>query len=131
VNHRGDEWIRAIELWKSGGAITKFMEENFPKLRDANGDPLPDAVGSFLNDLLWCKIEPRKGKPLNESDIRQSFKQLMENRKIERALSGDERNSLRGEKTDREAVVEKLADTWKVSVATIDRIIYPRKKSGA
>lgn len=125
---RRDEWIRAIELWESGGAVTTFMKENFPLLRDSNGDPLPDFVGEFLNDLLWCKTKPRKGKPLNKSDIRKTFQQLMCNRQTERLFSGHESNSLRGEKTDREVVVDRMAVLWKVSPATIDRIIYQRKK---
>jgi len=127
---RHREWVRAVELWKSGGALTKFMEENFPLLRDSNGDPLPEIVGVFLRDLMWNKAPPRKGRALNKSDIREAFQMRMVMRKCDRAGSIDQETPLRGEKSDREAVLDELAELWKVSASTIDRIVSPRKKTG-
>ena len=126
---RHREWVRAVELWRSGGGLTEFMKENFPLLRDSNGDPLPEIVGIFLYDLMWNRARPRKGRPLNKSDIREAFQMHMVMRKCDRAGSIDQETPLRGEKSDREAVVDELAEVWKVGASTIDRIISPRKKS--
>lgn len=127
------DWIRAIELWKTGGAITNFMRDEFPKLRDSNGDPLPTCVSQFLDDLLWCRIKPKKGRAINKTDIRMHYRTRMQSLKFWRLtghrLFSDPTGVLLGaEGSDRERVIREIACLWKISEPMVDVIIYPRKR---
>lgn len=131
MSNRELDWIRGIELWESGGAVTNFMRDEFPNLRDSNGEPLPQIVRDFLKDLLWCNRKPRKGRPLNKTDIREQYRRQIEYERFCQLISenaDDSSAKLRGQKTIREKVIADIARAWNVSPATIDAIVYPRKK---
>ncbi len=125
------DWIRAIELWKSGGAVTNFLRDEFPKLRDSNGDPLPACVSEFLDDLLWCRIEPKKRRAINKSDIRMHYHSRMQSLKFWRvsgiqAFADPTGILLSDDGSDREKIIREIACIWKISESLVDTIIYPR-----
>jgi hypothetical protein len=111
-----DRWLTSVDLWKTGAVVTHFMRDEIARLRDADGDLLPEAVRSFLADLVFCKIKPRKGRPIAKSAVRDSF----EVRRFAEQLKA-------GPGTPAERAIESIAVELKLSERTVSSIVYPRK----
>lgn len=128
-----DLWVVSTKIWKEGAAVTHFMRDEIGGLRDANGDPLPDAVKEFFIDLLFLRVKPRKprkgGGFLPKDSIRDLYKYwlFLEQQGLGFEQQADRGERLRGDETPSERVKECLSKQFRTSVATIDQIVSPRK----
>lgn len=117
-------WDASIEAWKDSTQVLGFLEHEIGGLRDASGDPLPDAVKQFFLDLLFQRVKPRKGKWRPKGLIRQMYGQALFLEKQIRIIDPD--SGLHGVSPS-DAVKASLAENQNTSVATIDQIVNPRK----
>lgn len=118
-SRKPDQWTLAVEAWKSGAAVTDFMRDQLAGLRDADGDPLPEVVRAFLADLIFCKIKPRKGRPISKTIIKESYRtRLFFAQMTEQTDRGA---------TPSERVIQDLAKELNLSEATVSAIVHPRK----
>ena len=119
-----DLWDASIEAWKDSAQVIGFLEQEISGLRDAKGDPLPDAVKEFFLDLLFQRVKPRKGKWRPKGLIRQMYGQALVLENMVRKVDPD--SHVQGVSPS-DAVKLALAEHLKTSVATIDQIVSPRK----
>jgi hypothetical protein len=114
-----EQWILAVELWRSGAVVTDFMRDQLAGLRDADGDLLPEAVGKFLDDLVFCRIKPKPGRPVGKTAIRAAYAER---------LFFEQMNSsaLRGS-TPSERAIASLAKELHLSDGAVSLIVHPRK----
>lgn len=117
-----DLWQTSIDLWKSGAVVTRFMEEQLAGLRSSDGDPLPESVRVFLADLVFCRIKPRRGRPISKSAIREAYRLrlMLEN-------LGEPAEPKEAGFTPSERVIKSIADDLKLSERNISEIVHPRK----
>ncbi len=135
-------WALAVEAYGENDSVTHFMQAEIKGLRDANGDPLPDAVKKFFSDLLFRELKPRKGSnflPSAKAAIREQYDSLLLIKQANRLLYD---NQLKADPTNRkrfperyvfgalppsEQIKEDLAKKCRTTTATIDQIVNPRK----
>lgn len=108
-------WLTSIDLWRSGAVVTDFMRAELAGLRDAAGDPLPEPVRQFLDDLVFCRSKPRKGRPVAKRAIRASYAARLFLNQADGAPSPSER------------AIQAIAQELKMSEGLISLIVHPRK----
>lgn len=118
ANSKFDDWILAVEVWKSGAHVTHFMRDAIAGLRDAEGDLLPEAARKFLADLVFCKMKPRQGRPIAKSAIRESFKYR---------VFVEQTRDKPGPGTPTERAIASIADELKLAEDHIRKIVYHSK----
>ena len=117
-----DLWQTSIELWKAGAAVTNFMKEEIAVLRAGNGEPLPEPVRAFLADLVFCRIKPRKGRPISKSAIREAYRLLLMIDNLGEPVDLKEPGF-----TPSERAIKSIADDLKLSERNVSEIVHPRK----
>ena len=135
-------WKVSVEIYKENKSVTGFMQAEIRGLRDANGDPLPDAVKKFFSGLLFQEFKPRAGSdfvPSVKAAIREQYDSLLfveqANRELyDSLLKADPTNRKRfperyvfGALPPSEQIKEDLAKKCRTTTATIDQIVNPRK----
>lgn len=119
MTKKHDLWAVSIDLWKSGAVVSDFLRGEIAGLRDAQGDPLPESVRNFLDDLIFCRVKPRKGRPIPKSGIRQAYAREL----IFQQLDNSENVDL----TPSERAIASIAAELNMSESTISQIVHPRK----
>lgn len=110
-------WAVSIDLWKSGSVVTEFLRNEISGLRNAAGEPLSDAARTFLDDLVFRRIKPRKGRAVSKNAIREAYS-------IRRLLESVT-DSTDGSPSER--AVRSIAADLALSESTISQIVHPRK----
>jgi len=113
-----EQWTLAVEAWKTGAVVTDFMRDQIVALRDADGAPLPESARAFLTDLVFCRIKPRKGRPISKTAIREGYRRRLFHEQIEGLCAGA---------TPSERAIASIASELKLSERTVSDIVYPRK----
>lgn len=119
MTRKHDMWAVSIELWKSGAVVSSFLREEIFGLRDAQGDPLPESVKNFLDDLIFCRVKPRKGRPRSKSAIIQAYKTRVILEKLGNQTIVDQ--------TPSERAIASIAADLNMSDSAISQIVHPRK----
>ena len=116
-DERGGIWRRT----QNGGVMTRKhdMWAEIFGLRDAQGDPLPESVKNFLDDLIFCRVKPRKGRPRSKSAIIQAYKTRVILEKLGNQTIVDQ--------TPSERAIASIAADLNMSDSAISQIVHPRK----
>ena len=120
-NRKPEQWILAVEAWKSGAVVTDFMRDQIASLRDADGDPLPEAVRGFLADLVFLRVRPRKGRPISKTAIREAYRTRLFIEQL-----ADEGGTHSGE-TPSERVIQGIAKDLNLSEGGCSLAVHPRR----
>lgn len=112
-----EQWTLAVEAWKTGAGVTDFMRDQLAALQDADGAPLPESARAFLTDLVFCRIKPRKGRPISKTAIRESYPQRLFHEQIDGWRSGS---------TPSERAIRSIASELQLSERTVSEIVHPR-----
>ena len=78
----------AVELYRSGGALSAELEQTIKQLRTADGEALPTEVTQLLIDLLYGRAKPRAGRAVSPALVRESFRRVYERMKADDFFSG-------------------------------------------
>jgi hypothetical protein len=119
-------WALSIDVWKEAAQVTDLMQEAISGLRDADGDPLPDAAKKFFTDLLFLRTKPpgKTRKYLPKEAIREQYRIRLFFE--QRARESDTNIRPRGVSPS-DIIKKELADMFRTTVPIIDQIVSPRK----
>ena len=118
-NQKFDQWVIAIEAWKAGAVVTHFLRDQIAALRDADGDPIPEAARQFFADLIFCRIRPRRGRAISKTIVRRTYRdRLFFEQVADQQPHGD---------PPHERAIQSLASELGMSEAAVSQIVHPRE----
>lgn len=114
-------WQISVEAWKTGAVVTDFMRDQIATLRGSDGELLPESAREFLADLVFLRINPRKGRPISKTAIRESYRQRLFNEQV-----GDP--GLYNDGSPKDRAIRSIATELNLSERVVSGIVHPRKR---